>query len=79
MQKKVGQGYDIVASNILADVIIPLTPVIPAHLKQGGIYITSGIIDFKEEAVTAAIQAAGLTILEVGHLGEWASITARKD
>lgn len=79
LQGKVGQGYDIVVANILADVIIPLTPVVPAHLKQGGIYITSGIIDFKEEAVTAAIQAAGLTILEVVHLGEWVSITARKD
>lgn len=76
LQEQVGQEYDIVAANILADVIIPLTPVIPHHLKKGGIYITSGIIDFKEEAVKDAIQNAGLTILEVTRQGEWVSITA---
>lgn len=76
LQEQVGQEYDIVAANILADVIIPLTPVIPHHLKTGGIYITSGIIDFKEEAVKEAIQNAGLTILEVTRQGEWVSITA---
>lgn len=78
-QEKIGGGYDIAAANILADIIIPLTPVIPKCLKKGGIYITSGIIDFKEEAVKEAVQAAGLKILEVNHQGEWVSITARKD
>lgn len=79
LQEKVGADcYDIVVANILADIIIPLTPVIPARMKQGGIYITSGIIDFKEEAVRAAIEAAGLEVLEVCHQGEWVSITARK-
>lgn len=79
LQKQVGQGYDIVAANILADVIIPLTPVIPGCLKQGGIYITSGIIDFKEEAVKGAIEEAGLSILEISHKGEWVCITAKKE
>ncbi|MCI9175434.1 MAG: 50S ribosomal protein L11 methyltransferase [Lachnospiraceae bacterium] len=79
LQEQIGGGYDIAAANILADIIIPLTPAIPACLKQGGIYITSGIIDFKETAVRAAIEAAGFTILETEHLGEWVSITARKD
>lgn len=78
LQQQVGQEYDIIVANILADIIIPLTPVIPNHLKQGGIYITSGIIDFKEEAVKEAILAAGLTILTINHQGEWVSITARK-
>lgn len=78
LQQKVGNEYDIVVANILADIIIPLTPVIPDRLKKGGIYITSGIIDFKEEPVKEAIQAAGLEILEVNHQGEWVSITARK-
>lgn len=76
LQEQVGGDYDIVAANILADIIIPLTPVIPRHLKKGGIYITSGIIDFKEEAVKEAIQHAGLTVLEVNRQGEWVSITA---
>ncbi len=79
LQGQVGQNFGIVVANILADVVVPLTPVVPAHLRQGGIYITSGIIDFKETAVAEAIQAAGLTILETVRMGEWASITARKD
>ena len=80
IQDKVGYGcYDIVVANILADVLVPLTPVVVNHLKQGGIYITSGIIEDKEETVASAVKAAGLTILEVTHQGEWVSITAQKD
>ena len=80
IQDKVGYGcYDIVVANILADVLVPLTPVVVNHLKSGGIYITSGIIEDKEEAVASAVKAAGLTILEITHQGEWVSITAQKD
>lgn len=71
--------YDIVAANILADVLVPLTPVILNHLKTGGIYITSGIIEEKEETVVETVKAAGLEILEVNHQGEWVSVTARKN
>lgn len=78
LQEKVGGDYDIVVANILADVVIPLTPVIMRHIKKGGIYITSGIIDFKEEAVKQSVADAGFEILEVCHQGEWVSITARK-
>ncbi len=79
LQEQVGsECYDLVVANILADIIIPLTPVIPARMKKGGIYITSGIIDFKEDSVKEAIENAGLEILEINHQGEWVSITARK-
>ncbi len=79
IQEKVGYGrYDIVAANILADVLVPLTPVILPHLKPGGIYITSGIIEEKEAAVVEAVEAAGLAVLEINHQGEWVSVTARK-
>ena len=79
IQDRVGYDrYDIVVANILADVLVPLPPVIVKHLKPGGIYITSGIIDNKEKAVTEAIEAAGLTVAEVAYQGEWVSITARK-
>ena len=79
VQDKVGYGqYDIVAANILADVLVPLTPVIQAQLKSGGIYITSGIIDDKEETVVEAVKEAGMELLEVHHQGEWVSVTARK-
>lgn len=79
LQEKVGtEEYEIVVANILADVIIPMAPVIPDRLKKGGYFITSGIIDFKEQEVKAAIEAAGLTVVEINHQGEWVNITARK-
>lgn len=79
LQQQVGtECYDIVVANILADVIIPMAPVIPARLKANGIFITSGIIDFKEREVAAAIEAAGFAILEINRQGEWVNITARK-
>ncbi|MDE6699897.1 MAG: 50S ribosomal protein L11 methyltransferase [Acetatifactor sp.] len=79
VQDRVGYArYDIVVANILADVLVPLTPVITRQLKPGGIYITSGIIDDKEQTVADAVKAAGLTILEITYQGEWVSITAQK-
>ena len=67
------------SANILADVLVPLTPVIVHQLKKGGIYITSGIIDDKEQTVVEAVKAAGLEVLEVTYQGEWVSVTARKN
>ena len=79
VQDRVGyEKYDIVVANILADVLVPLTPVIINQMKPGGIYITSGIIDNKEETVVNAVKAAGLEIVEVTYQGEWVSVTARK-
>ena len=80
MQDQAGyEKYDIVTANILADVLIPLTPVIVNQMKKGAYYITSGILDVKEEVVVEAVKAAGLTVVEVTHQGEWVSVTARKD
>jgi ribosomal protein L11 methyltransferase len=80
LQEKVGtEEYEIVVANILADVIIPMAPVIPARLKKGGYFITSGIIDFKENQVKEAIEAAGLEVVQINHQGEWVNITARKN
>ncbi len=80
VQDKVGyEKYDIVAANILADVLVPLTPVIINQMKKGGIYITSGIIEDKEDVVVEAVKEAGLEVLEVNHQGEWVSVTARKN
>ena len=79
IQERVGyEKYDIVAANILADVLVELTPVIVSQLKTGGIYITSGIIDDKEQTVVEAVERAGLEVLEVTYQGEWVSVTARK-
>lgn len=80
VQDKVGyEKYDIVTANILADVLVPLTPVIVRQMKKGAYYITSGILDVKEEVVTEAVRAAGLTLAEVTKQGEWVSVTARKE
>ena len=73
-----GKKYDIVAANILADVLVPLTPVIVKLMKDGGLYITSGILDVKEEVVREAIEKAGLRLTEVTRQGEWVCLTARK-
>lgn len=79
VQDRVGyEKYDIVVANILADVLVPLTPVIYNQLKKGGIYITSGIIDNKEQTVRDAVTAAGFEVIEVTYQGEWVSVTARK-
>ena len=80
VQDQVGyEKYDIVAANILADVLVPLTPVIVHQMKKGAYYITSGILDVKETVVTEAVKNAGLTLVEVTKQGEWVSVTARKD
>ncbi|MDO4518824.1 MAG: 50S ribosomal protein L11 methyltransferase [Eubacteriales bacterium] len=80
VQDQVGyEKYDIVAANILADVLVPLTPVIVNQMKKGAYYITSGILDVKEDVVVNAVKEAGLTLVEVTHQGEWVSVTARKD
>ena len=80
VQDAVGyEKYDIVAANILADVLVPLTPVIIHQMKPGAVYITSGIIEDKEQVVVDAVKAAGLEVLEVNHQGEWVSVVARKN
>ena len=80
VQDAVGyEKYDIVAANILADVLVPLTPVIIHQMKPGAVYITSGIIEDKEQVVVDAVKAAGLEVLEVNHQGEWVSVVASKN
>ena len=80
VQDAVGyECYDVVVANILADVIIMLQKEIAVHLKKGGIFITSGIINLKEQAVRDAFAAnEEFEVLEVIYQGEWLSVTARK-
>ena len=72
------ERYDVVTANILADVLVMLTPEVVAHMKKGAVYITSGILDVKEQTVTDAVIAAGLEVVEVTRQGEWVCVTARK-
>lgn len=79
LQQEFGaEQYDIVVANILADVLIALTPVVKQHVKHGGIYITSGIINTKEEVVVQAVTDNGFLVEGITYQGEWVCITARK-
>ena len=71
-------GYDIVTANIIAEILTSLTPFVPSFLRDGGIYITSGILREKEEMVRKAIEDAGLEVAAVTYQGEWCSVTAKK-
>ncbi len=71
--------YDIAVANILADIIIMIQEEVPVHIKKGGIFITSGIINMKEQAVKNALaKNDAFEIIETTYQGEWVSITCRK-
>ena len=72
------EKYDLVLANILADVIIPLSGVIKDNMKPGALFVSSGIINTKEDDVREALLANGFEILEVTHSGDWVAFTARK-
>lgn len=67
---------DIIVANLMADLVIRLTPAALRHLDKGGWYITSGILDIKEEIVCKEIRAAGFEICEVLSEGEWRAVIA---
>lgn len=73
------EKYDLVTANILADVLVALTPEVVSHMKKGAYYVTSGILDVKEDTVVQAVKAAGLLVEEITHQGEWVCVTARKE
>ena len=79
VQAKVGtERYDIVAANILADVLIPLTPHVVPTMKPGAYYITSGILEGREDSVAEAMRQAGLEVISVTAQGEWRCVVGRK-
>ncbi len=75
--QSLGSGYDIVVANIVAGVIIPMTPIVPSLIKKGGLYITSGIIQDRKDEVIAAIVSNGFTVLHVETRKEWVSVVAK--
>lgn len=78
VQDEVGyEKYDIVTANILADVLVPLTPVVTKHIKKGGIYITSGIIEGKETLVADTMKANGFEVVDITAMGEWRSVIGK--
>lgn len=77
--KNHGKKYDAVVANILADVIIPLSGVVGAFLKEDGVFISSGIINTKEQEVKEALLSNHFQILETNYMGDWVSFTAKKE
>ena len=78
MNKLQQQSYDLVLVNIVADVIIGLSPVLPAFLTDSSILLCSGILDVRLEDVRTALEKAGLEILEVKAKEDWRSIRAKR-
>lgn len=72
-----GKKYDIVVANILADVIIPLSEAVKPLIRENGYFITSGIIDMKEQDVRDALMKNGYTIIDTVYMKDWVSIIAR--
>lgn len=76
LERLAGQ-YDLVLANIVADVIIPLSPLVPGFMKPDSLFICSGILEQRLPEVRAAIEAAGLEVLTVRMIEDWCQITAR--
>ena len=79
MSRLAADEYDLVLVNIVADVIIGLSPVLPNFLTEKSTLICSGILDVRLEEVCAALQKAGLTVTAVKEKEDWRSVTARKE
>jgi len=88
LRQRAGNGYDIVAANIVAGVIVPLCPFVPQLLKLGGLFLCSGIIDERAGEVQSALETAGFTLIEklraadTGPEGEtsgWIAFLARRN
>ena len=79
MQHLAADEYDLVLVNIVADVIIGLSPVLPNFLTENSTLICSGILDVRLEEVCAALNKAGLTVTAVKAKVDWRSVTARKE
>ena len=77
LRETLGGGYDVVAANIVADVIIGLAPTVRQFLKPGGLFLCSGIIDTRAEEVADALRQNGW-IIESTRSGEgWFSYSCR--
>ena len=80
LMSKLGENeYDLVLVNIVADVIIGLSPVLPEFLTQRSTLICSGILDTRLDDVVAALEKAGLTITEIRQKEDWRCVTAKKE
>ena len=76
--ESIGANYDIVVANILADVIIPMSAVVQKFMKDDGIFISSGIINIKEDEVRQALLDNNFDIVDTVYMNDWVSFVAKK-
>ena len=77
-EDSIGANYDIVVANILADVIIPMSAVVQKFMKDDGLFISSGIINIKEEEVRQALLDNNFDIVDTVYMNDWVSFVAKK-
>ncbi len=77
LTKGLKERADIVAANLMADLVIMLSKDVAAHLKGKSIYISSGILIEKREQVAKAVEECGFHILDILEEGEWCAIAAQ--
>ena len=77
LKAEIGGGYDMVVANIVADVIIGLSGQVRPFLKEGGLFLCSGIIDDRAEEVARHLREAGWDILRTRQSEGWFSYLCR--
>ena len=78
MRKRLGEGYDVITANIVSDVIIPLSAIVSPFLKEDGVFLTSGIIEGRQDEVRAALEKNGFVVLNHRCEEEWHCFECRK-
>ncbi len=76
-EKYSGKKYDVVEANIVADVIVALSPMVPNFIKDNGIFICSGIIDTRLDDVLKALGENGFEVLETKTRKDWCAVASR--
>lgn len=78
LAEEIGDGYQIICANIVADIIIGMAPMFYEKLVPGGTLITSGILEERADEVAQALEQAGFTLCDRAVSGGWAAFTARR-
>lgn len=76
--KGIDISTDLVIANLMAELIVMITPNVPVYLKENGLFITSGILLEKKAMVLEALESSNFEPVEVCEKGEWCAIAARK-
>ena len=78
MDRLAQREYDLVLVNIVADVIIGLSPVLPQFLTERSVLICSGILDSRLQDVSDALQKVGLTVVQTRAKEDWRCVMAKR-